>query len=70
MDDLPREMREAMERLLDADAESDRSPTPLPSAERLERLRAARAIIAAWRKGEMGLADALERLGALVSPPK
>lgn len=65
MGDLPRELREAMERVLDADAESDRSPTPLSSDARIERLRAARSIVAGWRRGDVGLEAAIGRLNAL-----
>jgi hypothetical protein len=36
--------------------------------ERIEALRAARAVIAAWRKGEIDVAEAVSRIEALVAP--
>lgn len=67
MSDLPKELQDAMERLLDADADSDRNPVPRSKVERIDALRTARAVIAEWRSGAVELDDAVRRLDALVS---
>lgn len=66
MPDLPTALQDAMERLLDADADSDRGPEPRSHAERLESLRTARTIIAEWRRGAIDMDEAVRRIDALV----
>lgn len=67
MGDLPKALQDAMERLLDADTESHGRPTPSSNVERIERLRAARAIAADWRRGEVELEEAVRRIESLVA---
>jgi hypothetical protein len=62
---LPKELEEAMERLLDADAESGRMPAARSNVERIDALRAARTVIAQWRKGDVDLAEVIARIEAL-----
>jgi hypothetical protein len=56
-----------MERLLDADAEPDSDPPARATVERIDALRGARAIIAAWRKGDIDVGEAVSRIEALVA---
>ena len=65
MNDLPKELQAAMEWLLEADADSEKSPAPRPNAERLETLRIARAIVADWRRGALSIDEAVRRVEAL-----
>ncbi len=66
-DVVPQELRDAREQLLEADADSERAATSRSSLERLGALRAARAVIAQWRRGDIDLADAVARIEALVA---
>jgi hypothetical protein len=63
---LPKELHDVMERLLDADAGADSDLVPRANVERIDALRAARAVIAAWRKGDIDVAEAVSRIEALV----
>ena len=65
MNDLPKQLQAAMEWLLEADADSDRSPAPRPNIERIETLRRARAIVADWRRGALAIDEAVRRIEAL-----
>jgi hypothetical protein len=56
-----------MERLLDADACADSDPAPRSNVKRIDVLRAARAVIAAWRNRDIDLAEAVSRIEALVA---
>jgi hypothetical protein len=64
-DKLPKALQEAMWRLLDADTESDRCPTPARRFERIELLRAARAAVSAWREGRLTTEQAVVRIDGL-----
>ena len=67
MSDLPKALRDAMEQLLEADDDLARATTPRSNVERIDALRAARPIIAEWRRGNTELADAVCRIEALVA---
>jgi hypothetical protein len=66
-DNLPTPLQEAMWRLLDADADSDRSPTPARRLRRIELLRAARAVVSAWREGRVTTEQAAVRIDELAT---
>jgi hypothetical protein len=55
-----------MERLLDANAGPDCGAAPRATVERIDALRAARATLAAWRKGDIDVTEAVSRIEALV----
>lgn len=65
--DLPKELRDVMEQLLEADADSDRAATQRSSVERIDVLRAARTVVAQWRRGDIQLAEAVARIEAMVT---
>ncbi len=67
MPDLPKALRDAMERLLEADADWETSRAPRSSVERIEALRAARGLIADWRRGTLDVDETIRRLDALAS---
>lgn len=67
MPDLPKALQDAMERLLEADADSEREPAPRSNVERIDALRTARVLIADWRRGALDIDEAVRRLDALVS---
>jgi hypothetical protein len=64
-ENLPNSLQEAMARLLDADADSDRSSAPVSHVERIHLLRTARGTLNQWREGRLSTDQAVERLDAL-----
>lgn len=67
MHDLPKALQDAMERLLEADADLETSHARRSNVERIDALRAARALIADWRRGTLDVHEAVRRLDALVN---
>lgn len=62
---LPKALQHAIERLLDADADSERGGSSRTQVDRIDVLRAARGALAAWRNGEIDLGEAVARIDAL-----
>jgi hypothetical protein len=64
-DNLPKALQEAMTRVLDAEADSERSPASAPPLERIRLLRAARAALSEWREGRLTSEQAVAHLDGL-----
>jgi hypothetical protein len=64
-DNLPKTLQEAMARLLDADADSERRPACVSHVERIHLLRTARGTLSEWREGRLTTDQAIERLDSL-----
>jgi len=54
-----------MARVLDADADADRSSTPESRLQRIRALQAARATLTEWRDGQLTTEQAVDRLDAI-----
>jgi hypothetical protein len=60
-------LQDAMSRVLDADADSNPSPTPVSRMRRFLALRAARIIFSEWKEEHLTTDEAVARLDALAS---